>query len=195
MTTKIRDIRKARGLTLQELAEKVGTTAQTIQRLETDNMTVSVDWLRRIAAAFNLPAAALLEGGGVQTVRYIGDVDADGMVTEYDANTAPAPLQIEVPGRDPLAVKLVQRLGPHDVGTILIANRFAEAEQADADGRDCLVQLTDGRLLFRRIVMDGAGGPSAFVPYDDRSGVERNLQFDWLAPVVMVVRYLPSDQP
>ena len=61
MTTRIREIRRRRGLTLQALAEKVGTTPQTIQRLETNNMTVSVDWLLRIADALNLSAADLLE--------------------------------------------------------------------------------------------------------------------------------------
>ena len=58
MSTRIREFRKLRGMTLQYLAQKVGTTAQTIQRLETGNMTVSLDWLRRIADVYGVPAAA-----------------------------------------------------------------------------------------------------------------------------------------
>ena len=59
MITAIREIRRARGLTLEEVAARCDppTTAQTIGRLETGTRTVSIKWLNRIAAA--------LEGGHV----------------------------------------------------------------------------------------------------------------------------------
>lgn len=43
MRTRIRHFRKARGLTQTELAEALGTTAATVSRLETADMTVSTD--------------------------------------------------------------------------------------------------------------------------------------------------------
>ena len=52
MKTRIREFRKERRWTLQDLARQVGTTAQTVQRLETANMTVSTDWLERFGEAF-----------------------------------------------------------------------------------------------------------------------------------------------
>jgi transcriptional regulator with XRE-family HTH domain len=193
MSTKIRQIRKTRGLTLQALADEVGTTPQTIQRLETNTMTVSVEWLARIGKALGLPPAALLADVTASAVRYLGDLNGDGTVQPVAATAQPLPLHITVPGDDPMAVTLLGRLGPYDAGTILIAARLAALDHAQADGRDCLVQLLTGQLLFRRIV-HGHGGPTAFVPYDDRLGVERNLDIDWIAPVVMVVRYLPAHQ-
>lgn len=54
-TTRIREIRKARGFTLKELADKAKTTPQTIQRLETANMTVSMAWLEKIGRALDVP--------------------------------------------------------------------------------------------------------------------------------------------
>ena len=45
MQTRIREFRKLRGMTLKELADKIKTTPQTVQRLETANMTVSMEWL------------------------------------------------------------------------------------------------------------------------------------------------------
>src|ERR1700748_2190545 len=65
MITRIRDVRKAKGLTLAEVAERClpPTTAQTIGRLETGTRTVSVGWLNRIARALGVEAADLVQGG------------------------------------------------------------------------------------------------------------------------------------
>ena len=53
MITRIRDVRRARRMTLQDVADRCDppTTPQTIGRLETGTRTVSVGWLNRIAAA------------------------------------------------------------------------------------------------------------------------------------------------
>ncbi|WP_164157970.1 helix-turn-helix domain-containing protein, partial [Sandarakinorhabdus rubra] len=62
MQTRIRDVRKARGLTLADVAAACvpPTTPQTIGRLETGTRTVSIDWLERIAAALDVPASTLV---------------------------------------------------------------------------------------------------------------------------------------
>lgn len=188
MSTKIRDIRKSRGLTLQALADKVGTTAQTIQRLETGNMTVSIDWLMRIGHALQLVPAQLLDGPTGPRIPVIGTVRRDGSIGSTLTSTR-APLTLDVPGVDPVAVAVEDRLGPYDSGTMLVASRLARAAHKSADGRDCLVETSDGRLLFRRIVHN-RGGASAFVPYETRAVVERQLDIAWLAPVVIAIRYL-----
>ena len=59
-STRIREVRKARGMTLKELAYATGTTPQTIQRLETENMTVSLEWLGKIARALGVTIYDLL---------------------------------------------------------------------------------------------------------------------------------------
>jgi len=50
MITRIRAVRKAKGLTLEQVGALCDppTTAQTIGRLETGTRTVSVKWLNRI---------------------------------------------------------------------------------------------------------------------------------------------------
>jgi transcriptional regulator with XRE-family HTH domain len=58
--TMIRETRKARGFTLKSLAHVAGTTPQTIQRLETGNMTVSLEWLHRLAKAMDIQPYELL---------------------------------------------------------------------------------------------------------------------------------------
>lgn len=58
--TLIRERRKLLGMTLRQLAEATGTTPQTIQRLETGNMTVSLEWMDKIAHALDTDPAKLL---------------------------------------------------------------------------------------------------------------------------------------
>lgn len=191
MTTRIREIRKRRGMTLQALAERVGTTPQTIQRLETDNMTVSVEWLLRIAEALDLAAADLLDSPHQRRMlSYLGDLEMDGSVT-VPADRLEPPLAVHVACDEPVAVKVKFSLGPFSDGTILVAEKLDRAQHNRADGRDCLVALRSGPVIFRRILVNG-DGTKAFVPYIDRAAVDRDLDIDWIAPVIMSVRYSAS---
>lgn len=52
---RLRQLRKAKDLTLAEVAIRCGgTTPQTIQRLETGNMSMSLRWLGQICAALEI---------------------------------------------------------------------------------------------------------------------------------------------
>lgn len=176
-------------MTLQELAEIVGTTPQTIQRLETNNMTVSVDWLFRIADALGLSPADLLQCHAQRRMlSYLGDLGQDGMVKPFSGAGEHPIIDVSLPCDDPVAVKVTAPLGPFADGTILVAERLDRTRHATADGRDCLVALAGGELIFRRLVMNG-DGTKAYVPYTDHAKVERDLDIDWIAPVVMWLRY------
>jgi transcriptional regulator with XRE-family HTH domain len=63
MITRIREVRRARKLTLQDVADRCNppTTPQTIGRLETGTRTVSVGWLNRIAKALGVEAGDLVQ--------------------------------------------------------------------------------------------------------------------------------------
>lgn len=50
---RIREMRKKRGLTLERLAERVGTNNQQISRLETGQRRLTVEWLTRLATALD----------------------------------------------------------------------------------------------------------------------------------------------
>jgi transcriptional regulator with XRE-family HTH domain len=69
--TKLRQIRKQKGLRLREVAERVGTTTQTIHRLETGGMTISVSWLGKLAEAYSVDIFDLFERGVACNNRYL----------------------------------------------------------------------------------------------------------------------------
>lgn len=60
MPNRIKELREKAGLTLQQVADRAGTSLQQIHRLENANRRLTDDWMRRIAAALGVHPAALL---------------------------------------------------------------------------------------------------------------------------------------
>jgi len=187
METRIREFRKLRGLTLKELAERISTTPQTVQRLETANMTVSTDWLEKIAGALNIEPADLIARPGGREIPVIGRVINEGRVRAGEGKQVNT-LHLHVPADDPVAAQLDVRVGLFDVGTILVANRLQEADYEKAHAADCLVALESGETLFRRLIR-GATGGWTLVPHDPGVEVIYDARIAWLAPIVMSLRY------
>ena len=80
MITNIRAVRKAKGMTLDDVAKscRPPTTAQTIGRLECGTRTVSIDWLNRIAAALQVSATDLVDHADQTHVDVAAILGADG---------------------------------------------------------------------------------------------------------------------
>src|SRR3954467_10522394 len=94
MITRIREVRRARGMTLDDVARKCQppTTPQTIGRLETGTRTVSVGWLNRIAKALGAEAQDLVDGGEAAEIKV-------GAVLGPGGAVAPRRAAIVVPPR------------------------------------------------------------------------------------------------
>lgn len=60
MANRIRQLRLERGMTLEELAEMVGTSLQQISRLELSDRRLSEKWIRPIAQALGVSPGDLL---------------------------------------------------------------------------------------------------------------------------------------
>jgi transcriptional regulator with XRE-family HTH domain len=58
---RLRELREARGLTLAELADRVGTTNQQISHLELGKRQLTVEWLRRLGDALDCHPWAIVE--------------------------------------------------------------------------------------------------------------------------------------
>ena len=51
MKNRIRELRRSRGLTLEEVARRANTTNQQVHRLETGQRRLTTEWMDRIGAA------------------------------------------------------------------------------------------------------------------------------------------------
>lgn len=150
MITRIREVRRARGLTLDDVARRCEppTTPQTIGRLETGTRTVSVAWLNRIARALGVDAQDLVEGGDRAELRVAAVLGPGG------AN-APRKSAIVVPpqvGEGQIAVLVGAGLGDYRTGDELWCDTLPPGQYARALNRDVLVPRPAGRFLFGRLI-------------------------------------------
>ncbi len=59
--TKIRDIRQARGLTVNNLAEKIGEDHQKVGRIERGKRSLTIDYLLKVSKALDTPVETFFE--------------------------------------------------------------------------------------------------------------------------------------
>jgi transcriptional regulator with XRE-family HTH domain len=185
MITAIRDVRRAKGMTLEQVAQACDppTTAQQIGRLEVGTRSVSVAWLNRIAAALGvtaadlvrlpdraeLPVAALLGAGGAQAP------------TRTQAITPPTPL----PGM--IAVRVTAGVGDYRAGDVLWCEPLAPGDFARALNRDVLVPRPAGRFLFARL-LDRSADRLHLLPVTPGARQQVVADPPWLARAVRLVR-------
>ena len=187
MITSIRQVRKAKKLTLADVAERCDppTTPQTIGRLETGTRTVSISWLNRIAGALgveaqdlvtlpaqtNLPVAAILSTDGCNAPRY--------------------PQNVSPPRSNPAAIAMLvdTSLGEYRAGDEIWCEKLSPDDYAAALNRDVLVPRPAGRFIFGRMI--GRDGTKLqILPLE--GGAKQQIVEDaaWIAVASRLVRGL-----
>jgi len=150
MITRIREVRRAKKLTLQDVADRCDppTTPQTIGRLETGTRTVSVGWLNRIARAL-----------GVETTDLVQFPESDDLpvaaLLGHDGTHAPRRSGVAVPPRPQpgtVAVTVEASVGDYRSGDEIWCRRLAPQDFGQALNRDVLVPRPAGRYLFGRLI-------------------------------------------
>lgn len=76
----LRATRKRRGKTLTDIAELIGTTPQTVQRLETGGMPITIDRLEKLCNALNIDPGDLLSSDQ----RIVGIMAREAVVEERE---------------------------------------------------------------------------------------------------------------
>lgn len=150
MITRIREVRSARGLTLQDVADRCvpPTTPQTIGRLETGMRTVSVGWLNRIAEALGVAASDLV------TLPERADIPVAALLGPSGAH-APRREAVVVPPQVSsglVAVLVEAGIGDYRAGDQLWCERIAPDAFASALNRDVLLPRPAGRFTFGRLI-------------------------------------------
>lgn len=188
MQTRIREHRKRHGLTLQQLASRIGTTAQTVQRLETANMTVSMDWLAKFADALGVRVLDLIAEQPERGMPMLGRMRRTGLAGHDPGRETAETVALSAPAERPVAVYLDEDIGPYRRGDMLVGNRLDGPDLANAHGHDCIVATEDGAVCLRRVLM--RDGRATLVPLDASDDVRFDVRLAWAARLVMTVRYL-----
>lgn len=150
MITRIREVRRARGMTLDDVARRCRpqTTPQTIGRLETGARTVSIAWLNRIAEALSVKAEDLV------AISEAGELKVAAVLARNRA-AAPRTSNIVVPPRtgvNQVAVLVEVSVGDYRAGDELWCTRLNPPDFAQALNHDVLIPRPAGRFLFGRLI-------------------------------------------
>ncbi|MDP5103471.1 MAG: helix-turn-helix domain-containing protein [Erythrobacter sp.] len=198
---RIRDIRKAKGLTLTDLAAACDppTTAQTIGRLETGMRSLSLTWMNRIAAALGVDPASLMRDDTAAPARIVAELAASGAepLTSLREAVLPTDLAGGEDGAAPLVLAVRESIGEYRPGDLIwlrvidpdAGSDAVTPEMSRAMNRDCLVPRPGGRFAFGRLI-DRRGTLVGLLP---PGAGQKQVVVDnpaWIAVAIMLVRSL-----
>ncbi len=150
MITAIREVRRAKAMTLADVAEACTppTTAQTIGRLETGTRTVSVGWLNRIASALGVSAGDLVKLPDRADLPVVAVLGSDG------ASAPRREILVYPPMPDAGAVSIIVEasIGEYRAGDEIWCSRIAPDRFAEALNRDVILPRPAGRFIFGRLI-------------------------------------------
>ena len=138
------------GITQADLAARLGTTAATISRLETGDVSLSLDWLNRIAEALGLAWTDLAGEPPAAGLEFLGLLGTNGLVMQAGSG-AGNDLALALPAEGGVAVRLIEAQGRYSAGDILVARR-TDAPVSTLVGHECLVQPVTGPLVVGRVL-------------------------------------------
>lgn len=186
MITAIREVRRAKALTLEDVARRCSppTTAQTIGRLETGTRTVSVGWLNRIAAALGVEAADLVTLPDRVDLPVTAILDSRGVHAPRRTTSVPPPQVL--PGQ--IAVTVTGGVGDYRAGDVIWCAMLAPEGIATARNRDVLIPRPAGRFAFGRLI--GCDGSVTLLPPGTGTQPQTTETPAWMAVAMRLVRDL-----
>lgn len=187
MINSIRSVRKAKGMTLEDVALRCNppTTPQTIGRLETGTRTLSIDWLNRIADALEVASSDLVRMPDEEETYITALLTPDGA----RAPTKPEQLPPAPSSSDMIAMRVTGSTGDYRAGDEIWCAQIGLDDMSRALNRDVLVPRPAGRFLFGRLIfIDGEMLHILPPGSGQRQQVVTNPQ--WLAVASRLVRNL-----
>ena len=188
-------MRRRQQLTLRELATKLGTTPQTVQRLETGRMTVSVEWLHRFADIFEVEPAHLISSSESAEPAFLGHVDASGIVQLQRKKNKLPPLLPPIVLNDPVVAKTSAAIGMYAAHTYIIADRQPLTSATTAENKvnslACIKRdkhNSANQLVKLGHVVRTRNDKRLFVSFGEQADCHWLSECEWLAPIQLSIR-------
>ena len=193
MINRIREIRRAKGLTLAQLAAACDppTTAQTVGRLETGMRTLSTKWMDRLAQALGVDPETLVRAEAQERPSVVAELALTEAIALPSPRDAVLPHELaQGPGEGSMMVmEVTAPVSEYRPGDLIWLRRVEPSEAASVINRDCLVPRSGGRFVFGRLI-DAQGSLVGVLPV--QSGQKQQVvdSPDWIAVTEMLVRKL-----
>ena len=187
MLSRVREVRKAKRLTLFDVAERCDppTTAQTIGRLETGMRTLSLGWLNRIAGALGVDASELVQLPDQQELPVAAYLGVEGAQAPTKADVLLAPRLLG----EMVGLRVTDSIGDYRRGDELWLEQLSPENFGEALNCDVLVPRPAGRFLFGRL-LGREDGKLHLLPL--AAGARQQVVADpvWIGRAVKLVRSL-----
>ncbi len=187
ISNRIRQWRKRRGLTLQVLAGRLGTSAGHLHKWETGKVSITLDRLGEVATALECNVLDLVEG--LANVPVVGRVGAGSEVHAVDDHAmGQGTRQVRCPnGLDAQQTVAVEVVGdsmlPIEEGWLLFYTRDYQGVPTECLGKLCVVQLAeDGPRYVKRLKPGRQNG--LFNLYSTNAREMEDMALAWAAPVL-----------
>lgn len=155
---RLRDIRKQRKLTLQQVAEACGTTNQMVSLLERGDRKLTVEWLEKLAPVLGVTVAELLDPAQERKVPVVGYVGAGFQIFPIDDHIKGAGLdEVDAPPGllEKSAVAVIVRgdsmIPVLEEGDVIYYDQQLEGNFDSLIGRMCVVQCSDGAMFVKQL--------------------------------------------
>jgi len=193
MINRIREIRKAKGLTLADLAEACDppTTAQTIGRLETGTRNLSIKWMDRIGTALGVDPEVLVRSEERKRAQIVAELGLEEASPLSSPREAILPTEIAAEGSRTImmVLEVTASVGEYRPGDMIWLRQIQPDEAASAINRDCLVPRPGGRFTFGRLI-DRSGSLVGLLPSQAGNKQQVIDNPPWIAVATMLVRPL-----
>lgn len=187
MQSRIRDVRRAKGYTLADVAGrcKPKTTAQTIGRLETGMRVLSLIWINRIADALGVDSSDLV---ALPDQQYLSVAAVFGEGGTY-APTQEERIMVPSVGAKMVGLRIASSTGEYRRGDELWLEQLNPDAFSSALNLDVLVPRPGGRFIFGRL-LGRESGKLHILPLE--SGARQQIVADpaWIAKAIRLVRKL-----
>lgn len=193
LENRIKEVRKAKGITLETLADATGFSVSYLNRMESGERNISLVNLNKIAGALRINAIELLSEGA-QMVAIVGYVGAGQEVYPVDDYPIGEGLdKISAPSGLGDIVAVIIRgnsMSPrYDDGDIVFYKRDLVAP-VELIGKECVVRLPDGRMFVKKLLR--GADPGTLTLFSHNAPPLENQVVEWAAPVVWVDRTQPG---
>jgi len=186
MNNRIRYWRKQRKLTLEKLAEKLGTSAGHLHKWETGKVSITLNRLADIARTLEIGIVDLIDGE--RKVPVVGKVWSGAQVQPFaeaasDAGTRRVRCPPKVDATKTVALEVEgDSMLPIEEGWLLFYCRDYEGVPVECIGKLCVVQLAGGARYVKRVKQGRR--PALFNLYSTNAREMEDQTLAWAAPVL-----------
>lgn len=191
MVNFLREIRKEKKLTLEQVAERADASTAQIQKLERGERRLTIDWVRRLAVALDVTEAEILGievAGDSNPVPVVGYVGAGAEVFPIDDHHKGAGLyEADAPPHLPhgkgiaLEVRGDSMMPFIQDGFILFYNERYPGVPPELVNKMCVVQVQGGPCLVKWIRKGDGIGRFTLESINPKDEPIRNVMIEWSA--------------